>query len=265
VESLSVDRLSDDIRRAGLRAGDAVLVHSSLKGIGRLPNGPQDLVRAFQDVLTDAGTLVMPAFVYDRGAGTARQSDPPATGLLGTTFVGMPGVVRSWHPTHAVCAWGRGAEELCAGHGAAEPFGVGSPLHKLMERDGNVLLLGVGFVTCSMIHVCESVVGMPYLHIPYQPSRRAHVPFVTPDGDDIDVAIREFPACDAAFGVVEKDLRRRGAIQDGMVGKKFTLLCRARALCEVVRTLVRDDPAALLCTNPGCTCCIRRREALEKG
>ena len=132
MEALDRQRLAADIRASGVQAGDAVLVHSSLKGIGRFPDGPRDLVHAFQDVLTEDGTLVMPAFVYDPGAGTARHTDRPATGLLSGTFAAMPRVIRSCHPTHAVCAWGTGAEELCGGHEAVEPFGAGSPLHKLM-------------------------------------------------------------------------------------------------------------------------------------
>ena len=133
---LSADRLRDDIRSCGLAAGDIALVHSSLRGIGHLSDGPATLIAAFQDILTRCGTLVMPAFTYDYGQDFNVRSSRPMTGLLCETFMNAPDVVRSCHPTHLVCAWENRAWELCEGHEMTEPFGAGSPLRRLMEWGG---------------------------------------------------------------------------------------------------------------------------------
>lgn len=265
MQELTPQELAEDIRRSGVQAGDTCMVHGSLKGIGALPGGPPDLVRALQQALTPEGLLVMPAFSYDAGPAHEfnAETSPARTGLLAETFRGMPDVVRSLHPTHSVCAWGKQAHALCAGHETAQPFGPDSPLHRLMDGGGKVMLLGVGYTTLSMIHVCECLLKLPYLHIPTHPSRRAEIPLHLSGGEILAVTIGDFPGCSAAFGTVEHHLRKKAAVRDGRIGAKFTQLFLARDLYTVVRAMLQNDPFALLCTNPACACCPLRRRALS--
>ncbi|WP_343419602.1 AAC(3) family N-acetyltransferase [Candidatus Flexifilum breve] len=52
-------QLGADLRRLGLRAGDTVLLHVSVKAIGWMVGGPQVVLKAIFDVLTAEGTLMM--------------------------------------------------------------------------------------------------------------------------------------------------------------------------------------------------------------
>lgn len=260
MNTLTHDIMVASLRSAGLHSGDACVVHSALRGIGTLPNGPAGVVRAFQEVLTPSGVLVMPSFCYDIEPLIDLRVQPGRTGALTEIFRQMPDVVRSTHPTHSVCAWGGRAMELCAGHETTDPFGNDSPLHKLMVLKGKVLMLGVGLVTCSMVHVCEILCGLPYLHVPMRPERRAKVPFIAPDGRRLTAHIKNFPGCDAAFGLVEHGLRRRCAVRDAMLGAKPTMLFPASELLAVVKDVLSESPVALLCTNNSCACCSRRRK-----
>src|SRR5687768_13783978 len=52
--------LAADLRRLGLRPGTVVIVHSSLSSLGWVCGGSVPVVQALMDVLTEAGTLVMP-------------------------------------------------------------------------------------------------------------------------------------------------------------------------------------------------------------
>ena len=50
--------LAGDLRRLGVGAGDAVMVHGALSRVGRMLHGPDALVGALQDVLGPEGTLL---------------------------------------------------------------------------------------------------------------------------------------------------------------------------------------------------------------
>src|SRR5512139_3702101 len=53
--------LTVDLHALGLQAGMVVIVHSSLSSIGWVNGGSVAVVQALLDVLTPAGTLIMPA------------------------------------------------------------------------------------------------------------------------------------------------------------------------------------------------------------
>ena len=60
--TLTRSDIVDGLRALGLAAGDRVVVHSSLKAFGRVEGGPNTVIDALEEVITPAGTLVMPTF-----------------------------------------------------------------------------------------------------------------------------------------------------------------------------------------------------------
>ena len=63
--------------------------------------------------------------------------------------------------------------------------------------------------------------------------------------------------------MLERPLRERAAIRDGKVGGALAQLVPAAAVIEATVALLRADPAALLCTDPGCYRCSRARARLS--
>src|SRR5688572_4860996 len=70
------ESLAADLAGLGLRPGATLLLHSSLRSLGFVCGGPASVVRALLDVLTPAGTLVVPAQT-PQNRDPARWSDPP--------------------------------------------------------------------------------------------------------------------------------------------------------------------------------------------
>lgn len=66
-------------------------------------------------------------------------------GAVAEMFRQMPGSIRSGHPARSVCAWGKHAAYLTENHDLSNIFGDGSPIGKLYELNGKVLLLGTGY------------------------------------------------------------------------------------------------------------------------
>jgi aminoglycoside 3-N-acetyltransferase len=230
----------------GLRSGDAVVVHASLRAVGLRAD---EVIDALLEAVGQTGLVVMPAFTYDNG--TYDRDLPVRTGALAEAFRRRPDAQRSSHPTYSVAAVGAGAAELLEGHDAAGATGVDSPLGRLAAAGGHVLLLGVGQTSNTTVHVGEFQADAPYLDIPFDPDWPAH-------GAD------RFPGCSRAFGAIERPLRERGAIRDGRVGGALAQLVTGADVIEATIELVRADPAALLCTDAGCYRCSRARARLAE-
>lgn len=228
----------------GLRSGDAVVVHASLRAVGL---GADEVIDALFDAVGPDGLVVMPTFTYDNE--TYEPDLPARTGALAEAFRRRPEVIRSTHPTYSVAAVGTGAAELVDGHDRAGATGVDSPLGRLARGGGYVLLLGVGHAANTTVHVGEFQADAPYLDIPFDPDWPAH-------GAD------RFPGCSRGFGAIERPLGERGAIRDGKVGGAVAQLVPGAVVIEATVELLRADPTTLLCTDPGCYRCSRARARL---
>jgi aminoglycoside N3'-acetyltransferase len=174
--------LVGQLRASGLRAGDLVMVHTSLRAIGPLAGGPATLLAALLDVLTPEGTLA--AFVswqhssYDATLGgrrlageerdtwpvfDPRDAPPPYDGFgqFNRFLCRHPAVRRSAHPDASFAAIGRQAAALTADHALVDGYGPASPLGRFVGWRGRVLMLGAPPGTITALHLAEAVARIP--------------------------------------------------------------------------------------------------------
>ncbi|WP_158590915.1 AAC(3) family N-acetyltransferase [Acutalibacter sp. 1XD8-33] len=162
-----LEKLGQDLARLGVKSGDAVLVHSSMKALGTGLT-PEQVLDCLQTFLGEEGTLLVPALTYEN----VNQEHPkfdsqetqPCIGLLPRTFWKMPGVERSTHPTHSVCARGRLAHRLTVGHEMDDTaVGPHSPFMQLAVVGGKLLFIGDVLEACTFMHGIEAIVKPPCL------------------------------------------------------------------------------------------------------
>jgi aminoglycoside 3-N-acetyltransferase len=162
--------IAHDLTRLGVKPGDILYVHSSLSSIGQVLGGANAVIDAMLYVLGPTGTLVMPAFsmpyggmigTLEKGAVFDPESTPCTIGLIPETFRRRRDVLRSIHPTSSICALGAKADAVTRSEQSdfRSNFGVGTPLHRVMDYGAKVLGLGVSVAYVSFYHVIEDVLG----------------------------------------------------------------------------------------------------------
>lgn len=165
LQGLNRQHLAERFHAHGIRTGDRLLVHSSLKALGPIDGGGQAVLEAFLDVLTPSGLLAMPthtwAVVNDRQPVFHQRYTPSHVGTLTNLLRLHPGAIRSLHPTHSVAAWGDEAKTYLADHQRdMTPCSPTSPYARLLERGGKVVLLGVDLRACTFFHCLEEMAGL---------------------------------------------------------------------------------------------------------
>lgn len=237
----------------GVRPGDLLLVHSSLSSFGRMAGGADAAARALVDAVGPDGTAFVPVF-YWGDEPFDPETTPSHVGAIPEAFRKLPGAVRSLCPSHSVCGIGPAAPEILEGHDRAHPFGEGSPLWRLLERNCHVLLIGCDHRSSSMIHVAEEKEGVRYL------DRTRTVRVKTRDGV-ADLTLRR-PGCSRGFNAVDAPMRAAGMIRESRAGNSRLMLMRARDLVETARAILRQNPAGLLCGLDDCEGCREARRMI---
>ena len=174
---VTIESLDRDFRDLGIEPGMSLLLHSSLSSMGWVCGGAASVILALEEVLRPFGTLVMPTHtglsdpsgwenppVPESWWQTIRDTmpafDPDLTpsrniGVIPELFRTQPGVLRSLHPQLSFAAWGEGSIAILENHSLDFGLGEESPLAKLYQREGFVLLLGVTHESNTSLHLGE--------------------------------------------------------------------------------------------------------------
>lgn len=169
VPNVTKEDIKKALRECGLREGDTVNVHSSLKACGHIEGGADTVIDAFLEVIGKEGTLVMPTLAqknFETAYEDWTMDRPSDTGLITETFRLRPESIRSDQATHSVAAQGPLAEWLTRDHGkyGKRPgvfgdtcFAVCSPWQKLYDMNAKIVLFGVTMHSNTMKHLIEYV------------------------------------------------------------------------------------------------------------
>ncbi len=248
-------QIADTLCALGVRPGDLLIAHSSLKSFGHVIGGATPVAQALVDAVSPGGTAFLPTFNYGRDPYDPATA-PSYDGAITEAFRKLPGAIRSLHPTHPLAGIGPSAAEILEGHDNMHPFGKNSPLWKLWELDAWVALLGVDHRASSMVHVAEEFIGVPYLN-------RTRIARIVRNGKIEEVTVRR-PGCDFAFNRIDPILRKRGRIFEKRVGNSRLALMRSTDVVEAAAVLLRENPAALLCDLPDDGVCDQARRLIAE-
>jgi aminoglycoside 3-N-acetyltransferase len=174
----SREELTNGLRRLGVVPGDTVMVHASVRSVGKIAGGPDQIHLALKDALTAEGTLMMYASCPDgyddvgRGRLTPDQErelvaklpafDPLTArsqrdnGALVELLRTYPGSRVNPHVARFV-VWGKHAQHLISEQPWNYAYGRGSALERFVELGGRILLLGCDHDTVTFLHFAEHI------------------------------------------------------------------------------------------------------------
>jgi aminoglycoside 3-N-acetyltransferase len=239
--------LAGELRSLGLATGDSVLVHSSLRAVGRVAGGAATVAAALRDVIAPDGTIVVLTATADN-SGTSRTHlartrnmsaaerrryreampayDPATTpstgmGVLAEHIRTSSGARRSAHPQTSFAAAGPKAARFIDDHAPDCHYGENSPLARLYDADARVLLLGVGYDSCTAFHLAE------YRYSKRPPTRRYSC-VVERDGRPAWWSFEDVVLDDGDFPAIGRALDGTRWVTRGRVGNADSRLIRLR-------------------------------------
>jgi aminoglycoside N3'-acetyltransferase len=178
---ISAAALTQDLKQLGVRGGDTLMVHASLRALGPVDGGAEGVIEALERALGPDGTLLMILgcecpwdWVNERleeerehlltGAPVFDAVNAPAfheVGHLAEAFRQKPGTVVTDNPSGRFGARGRLAYDLLKDAPWHDYYGPGSPLDRLCQYDGHVLRLGAPPDTTTLLHFAEYLADIP--------------------------------------------------------------------------------------------------------
>jgi aminoglycoside N3'-acetyltransferase len=249
--------IDEQLRQLGVRPGGVLLVHTAFSKIRPVEGGPAGLIAGLRSAMGPHGTLVMPSMSDDDEHPFDRMKTPcRGMGIVAEIFWQMPGVLRSDSP-HAFAAVGPHAARITAGHPWDVPHGLDSPVGRVHELDGQVLLLGVGQDGNTTIHLAESLAGVRY--------RQPKTLMLLRDGKPAQFAYDEIDHCCQRFALVDEWLDAAGLQRRGPVGRGEARLAGSRDIVATVVARLRADETVFL-HPPGVDVeCDLARASIPKG
>ncbi|MFI6338151.1 aminoglycoside N(3)-acetyltransferase [Streptomyces sp. NPDC050535] len=248
---LTESHLTHQLTDLGLEAGSVLLVHASLRSLGKVEGGAVTVLRALRRALGPDGTVIVPTFTSDNSDTSAAHRervrglsdearaafrrhmppfDPATTpstgmGVLAETIRLHPESLRSAHPQTSFAALGPRAVKVTADHSPDCHLGEQSPLARLYDLRAHILLLGVTFDSCTAFHLGEYRLDSP--------PRRSYRCVIHRDGrrqwwqyDDVALDDSDFAALGTDFEHADP-----AAVRVGTVG---TARCRLLNLVNAV-------------------------------
>lgn len=124
---LTKDYLIEQLKQFHIEEDSILLVHSSLKALGKIDGGAETVIGALEQTV-NKGTLVMPTLSsknWDTVFEDWSMDRPSDTGFITETFRLQPNTLRSDNETHSVAARGVYAQDITSGkNGVGERYGI---------------------------------------------------------------------------------------------------------------------------------------------
>lgn len=249
-QGFTQENLKQSLLSAGIQPGDHLMVHASLSKMGFIEGGANTVVDVLKEMVGAEGLILMPTSPIARLQLDYVSSNPlfdvyntpSAMGKVSEVFRTSAGVVRSYHPTEPVAAWGVKAYEYIKDHTKKNtPYHWDSPYGKLIQHGGKILYIGVTLDNAGThLHTLEDAldVGVPVYY-----AQEFRLPVRDYEGKELIVTTKvhnpEYSKkrrCDELLPM----FLREGVYREVYIGKAKTLVFDAKKMFEVMVSAFTD-------------------------
>ncbi len=244
---LTFDNLVEEFRAIGINAGDTLLVHSSYKSFGGVENGPQTVIDALLDVLSDDGTLIMPAFNFDfcKGEPWDVRHTPSHMGIITELVRQDPRSLRVFHPIYSFSIIGKRAEYLTKERYKSS-YELNSVFGKLCQLDGKIMVIGLSYNdSMTFFHHVEELEGVDYRYL------KTFTGMVTDENghsyeDSFQMLVRDTDqGVETMVDPMGNLAEEKGVIKSRTIGEATVKLMKANDIYEFTAREMRVNPRLL--------------------
>ena len=251
MKTYTKEEIFAQLKSLGAPRDSVVLVHSSLRAVGKVEGGGQGFLDALISYFTDkGGLLLIPCHTWhrlDQEITLDMTSSDNCLGALSTLAASDTRGLRTESPTHSVVIFGdrEKAQRLADGErGAITPTGVDTVYGRLYREGGKVLLLGVGHNRNTYLHAVDEILKTPNrmegekstpVAVKYpsgKVEKRELYLFYTDYTEDIS----------DRFVKYEIPFRYHHCTEFGFVGNAPSQLCDCRKMKEVMEDIYKRSP-----------------------
>ena len=157
--------IKEIFKNIGLKNTDTIMIHSGLRAIGEIEGNAEGLIEALKEYFNE-GLVILPthtwAYMKEDNMVFHKNQTPSCVGALTNVAMKTPGFIRSMHPTHSVCAYGKDAKAYTdLDRYATTPVGPNNCFGELKNRNAKILFLGAPLSKNTFIHSIEEEFDVP--------------------------------------------------------------------------------------------------------
>lgn len=236
------------LRRLGIPRDGVLLVHNAFKQLGREGFVPYQVAADLANYMA-TGTLLLPTmswrYVKPSQPVFDELATPSNTGVLTEVFRTRYATRRSLHPTHSVAGLGASADSFLNEHHLdPTPCSERSPFGKLVVADGWILMLGIGFDCCTVVHHGEEVVA-PERYLRPDSAVESYT-CIDRFGTKHPVKLRRHLLLPRDYWQFQDALHRQGKLRLGYLGTVVCRAFRAADLNAIVLSTLKTRPDAII-------------------
>ncbi len=227
------EMLKAKLKKMGVSETDTLMVHANFKPDSGFKGTPLDVVNALIELVGTRGNLLMVSipfrgFTYDhlmKNKPFRLNKTMSMMGLITESFRKRERVLRSFHPTHPVLAYGKDSAWIVAGHEKClHPCGTGTPFEKLRQLNGKLLFFDVGFGAITFFHYVEEITKDK---LPFNVFHEEPFSVTAYDGSNNMHTIKTYVYnrnIGRNTGKLEEEMLKRQMIKKGRVGNSTLML-----------------------------------------
>jgi len=257
---VTIRSIKKDLSSLGVKKSMVLLVHSSLSSIGWVCGGVVSVILALESLLGDEGTLVMPVHSGDL-SDPAKWANPPVPeswndeirkcmpyyssditpsrgmGMIPECFRKQKGVLRSSHPHVSFAAWGKYAKTVVRGHSLDYGLGDRSPLARIYDLNGYILLIGIGHNYNTSLHLSE------YRADYAGKKEEKHEAPIKIEGKRQWVEFKDIKLDEDDFDTIGSEFikKKPNNIETGSIGRARSQLCRQRDIVDFAVKWIEEN------------------------
>lgn len=242
--------LTKQIKKLGIKPNDIITIHVSLKAVGEIEKCGKTTAEVFIEAVKDTvpdGLLVIPSHTYSNirevPVFNIRET-MPCIGAVPTVAVKMANeaydkedksCVRSFHVSHSVVAFGKGAYEFTRDDSWAKtPMPCFGSYAKLRQYNAKILLVGVGFSSNTFIHMIDEYIAPESLSCEYP------ITGIDYDGKKHQRYARNCSEPAHLYPQYQPFLERAKALSYGKIGDADVIVCDAKKTFDTIIKIRQD-------------------------